>query len=302
MDQLQLLIHLLTISTRIVPYIPPRLGYLICTILGATVGPRLRAWHHILANLHVIMPHAAPTEHEAAARRVLIGMFKNYFDLMRFHRLPPDTLQRTIVVRGFEHVEHALAQGGGVLIVAPHCGPYTIAFAPLAQRIDARVLLIVEQLRDPRLHQIMNTLRQMPNVDVEPLGPPAVQAILRALRNNHVVILGGDRAIAASTLTVPFFERPTSVPSGPATLALRTGTPLMTSYMQRLPDDRALVHFDPPLHFERTGDRQRDVRAATEQIAAIMAGYIRREPSQWLVAEPVWDNAMSNERYTVKAS
>lgn len=289
MNQLQLLTHLLGVATRIVPYIPPRIGFPICTILGATVGPQLRAWQHILANLHVTMPYATPIEHEAAARRVLIGMFKNYFDLMRFHRLTPDALQHTVVVRGFTHAERAIEQGRGLLIVAPHCGPYTIAFAPVAQRIRSRVLVVVEQLTDPRLHQIMNSLRQLPNVDIEALGPSVGQAVLRALRNQHVVILGGDRAIAANTLPVPFFGRLTPIPSGPATLALRTGTPLLTSYMQRLPDDRAVVHFDPVLRFERSGDRQKDVRAATEQIAAIMATYIQRDPSQWLIADRVWE-------------
>jgi lauroyl/myristoyl acyltransferase len=72
-------------------------------------------------------------------------------------------------------------------------------------------------------------------------------------------------------------------------LALRTGVPLLTSFMQRLPDNRTLVHFDPPLAFARTADLQADVRAATAQIAAIMARYIRHDPAQWLVAERVWE-------------
>jgi KDO2-lipid IV(A) lauroyltransferase len=221
---------------------------------------------------------------------VTIGLFKNYYDLLRFHALSPSALQRTAITRGWEHPDRALAGGRGLLIVAPHCGPYTIAFAPIAQRITTRVLVVVEQLSNPRVHGLMSRLRQLPQVDIEPLGPSIARTVLRALRQNHAVILGGDRAIAEASVVVPFFGRPTPMPSGPATLALRTGVPLLTSFMQRLPDNRTLVHFDPPLTFARTNDLQADVRAATAQIAAIMERYIRHDPAQWLVAERVWNN------------
>ncbi len=279
---------LLTTAARVVPHVPPQLGYPLCTVLGATLAPHLPPWHGVLANLRVTLPNVTRAERAAAARRVIIGLFKNYYDLLRFYTLAPDALQRTAITRGWEHPQRALAAGRGVLIVAPHCGPYTIAFAPVAQRIATRVLVVVEQLADPRMHGLMSRLRQLPQVDIEPLGPTIARTVLRALRQNHVVILGGDRALAQSSVVVPFFDRPTPMPSGPATLALRSGTPLLTSFMQRLPDDRTLVHFDPPLSWERTGDLQSDVHAATAQITAIMARYIRHDPAQWLVAEPVW--------------
>jgi KDO2-lipid IV(A) lauroyltransferase len=279
----------LTTAARIVPYVPPHLGYPWCTVLGALSAPRLPRWHNVLANLHVTLPDVSQLEREAAARRVTTGLFKNYYDLLRFHALSPQVLQHTAVTRGWEHPQRALAQGRGLLIVAPHCGPYTIAFTPIAQRIATRVLVVVEQLPDPRVHGLMNRLRQLPQVDIEPLGPTIARTVLRALRQNHAVILGGDRAIAEASVVVPFFGRPTPMPSGPATLALRTGVPLLTSFMQRLPNNRTLVHFDPPLTWERTGDFQADVRAATAQIAAIMERYVRHDPAQWLVAERVWN-------------
>jgi len=281
---------LLNVATRVVPYVPPHLGYSLCTLLGALAAPRLPRWHNVLTNLSVTLPNVSQAERAAAARRVTIGLFKNYYDLLRFHSLSPQALQRTAITRDWEHPARALTQGRGLLIVAPHCGPYTIAFAPIAQRIATRVLVVVEQLPNARMHGLMNRLRQLPQVDIEPLGPTIARTVLRALRQNHAVILGGDRAIAEASAVVAFFGRPTPMPSGPATLALRTGVPLLTSFMQRLPDNRTLVHFDPPLAFERTGDLQADVRAATAQIAAIMETYVRHDPSQWLVAERVWNN------------
>lgn len=280
--------RLIELAARIVPHVPAHLGYPLCDLIGATIAPRMPAWPQVLANLRIVMPHADQIERLAAARRVMIGLFKNYFDLLRFHTLPLHVLQRTISASGFEHAERSLAQGRGLLIVAPHCGPYTIAFAPLVQRIETRVLVIVEQLADPRLHQLMNGPRQMPRVDIEPLGPGVARAVIRALHNKHAVILAGDRAIAENTIEVDFFGRSTPLPNGPATLALRTGTPLLTAFMHRLPDNRAIAHFDPPLIIDRSDNLQHDIRDVTQKIAYHMQTYISRDPSQWLVAERVW--------------
>jgi KDO2-lipid IV(A) lauroyltransferase len=281
---------LLTAATRIVPHVPPRLGYALCEALGAAIGPRVPAWNHVLANMAAVMPDADPIERAAAARGVMIGLFKNYFDLFRFHTLSPEALDRYAVVEGQQHVEQALARGKGLVMVAPHCGNYTIIFAPLIRYFNTRVLLVVERMVDPQAHTIINRMRRLPGIDIEPLGPNVGRVVLRALRQNHVVLLGGDRAIAENSITVRFFGRPTPMPSGPAALALRTGAPLLTAFTNRLPDNRSLARLDPPLLIERSGSLQNDICDVTQKIAYIMQAYIRRDPAQWLVAEPVWPN------------
>ncbi len=279
------------LAARVVPHLPPRVGYALCDRLGATVGPRLPAYRHVRRNLRVLLPHASERQRQVAAQRVLAGICKNYYDLFRFPQLPPAELVRTTIATGTANVERALAKGRGLLMVAPHAGNYTIIFAPMLQLFDTEMLLIVEQLPDPEIHELVNGLRHVPRVSIEPLGPNAGRAVLRALRQNQIVLLGGDRAIAENAVTVQFFGRPTPMPSGPAALALRTGAPLLTAFTNRLPDNRSYVHLDPVLQIERSASLQDDVRDVTQKIAYIMQAYIRRDPAQWLVAEDVWPSA-----------
>jgi phosphatidylinositol dimannoside acyltransferase len=161
----------------------------------------------------------------------------------------------------------------------------------MIRHFNTRALLVVERMVDPAVHEVMNRVRAMPGVDVEPLGPHAGRAVLRALRRNHIVVLGGDRAISENNVSVRFFGRLTPMPSGPATLALRTGAPLMTGVAPRLPDDRTLAIFDPPLLIDQSDTSQDAVRDVTQKIAYSMEAYIRRDPAQWLVAERVWSDA-----------
>lgn len=282
---------LLQAAVRVVPTVPPQIGYPLCTVLGGVLGPLLPPWPHVRANLRVTMPEAHEAERAAAARRVMIHYFKNYYDLLRVHTLPPATLDALVTVTGAENVTAALEQGRGLLMLAPHCGNYSIIFGPVIRRFESKLLVVVEQLADPRLHRLMNSVRQMPGVEIEPLGPTAGRKVLRALRENQIVLTGGDRAIAEAALTVDFFGRPTPIPSGPAALALRTGAPLLTAYTQRLPDNTLAAHFAPALQLERSGHVADDLRDAVQKIAYSMQSYIRHDPSQWIVGEEVWPNA-----------
>ena len=61
---------------------------------------------------------------------------------------------------------------------------------------------------------------------VVPLGPDAGRAVLRALADNEIVCLLCDRDIEGGGVEVEFFGERTTLPAGPATLALRTGAPV----------------------------------------------------------------------------
>ena len=283
--------QLLAYGARIAPHIPLRLGYQVCDQLGAVVGPHLPAWRRVLANLSVVLPAVSDTERQRLARGVFAGIFKNYFDLFRYHTLSDDALLRTLVTDGAEHVTCALAKGRGVILVGPHCGNYTIGFAPMIRHFNTRALLVVEQMSDPRVHELMNNVRRMPGIDVEPLSPTIGRSVLQALRRNHIVVLAGDRSLTENTVMVRFFGHHTLLPSGPATLALRTRAALIPLFCNRLPDNRSWIRFDPPLQLADSEGHQPDVRDVTQKIAYIMQAYIRRDPSQWLVAETVWPSA-----------
>ena len=60
-----------------------------------------------------------------------------------------------------------------------------------------------------------------------PLGPDVSRAVLRALRDNRIVCLLSDRDIEGDGVEVEFFGERTTLPGGPATLALRTGATLV---------------------------------------------------------------------------
>jgi KDO2-lipid IV(A) lauroyltransferase len=112
--------------------------------------------------------------------------------------------------------------------------------------------------------------------------------VLSALRRNELVGLVCDRDLARTGIEVEFFNERTTLPAGPATLALRTGAALLpTAVYFAGPGHRGLVR--PPIPVERHGKGLRDdVTRITQLVAYALEDLIRVAPQQWHLLQPNW--------------
>src|ERR671933_607752 len=74
------------------------------------------------------------------------------------------------------------------------------------------------------------------------------RAMIAALRNQEGLAVLVDRPLEADGVAVTFFGRATRVPAGAATLALRTGSPVVPAALVRDPEGTGyLAHIGPPI-------------------------------------------------------
>jgi KDO2-lipid IV(A) lauroyltransferase len=104
-----------------------------------------------------------------------------------------------------------------------------------------------------------------------------------------------DRDLAGNGVEVEFFGERTTLPAGPALLALRSGAPLMPCaiYQRR----HGLYHavLQPPLDSTRSGRMRQDVHRLTQDMAHALEELIRLAPEQWHLFQPNWPS--DRERY-----
>lgn len=205
-------------------------------------------------------------------------------------RLPgtsPAALDAGIVVEGWDHVTDALDKGNGVILALPHLGGWEWAGFWVAEVKQQPITVVVEALEPADVYDWFVELREALGMHVVPLGPEVASRVLAALRDNHIVCLLSDRDIGGNGVEVDFFGERTTLPAGPATLALRTGAPVLPSavYFEG-PRHRAIVR--PPLDLTRTGRLRDDVARVTQDLAAELETLIRRAPEQWHLLQPNW--------------
>jgi lauroyl/myristoyl acyltransferase len=233
-----------------------------------------------------------PTLSGARLRRLVDETFESY---ARYYeesfRLPGTSaadLDAGFRVDGFEHLEAAMATGNGAIMAMPHLGGWEWSGFWLTQVKGYPVTAVVEELEPRDLFEWFVELRRSFGFEVVALGPGAGAATARALKANHVLALLCDRDLSGTGPDVEFFGERTTLPGGPATLALRTGAPVLPTavYFDGPELRRSIVC--PPLDTSRQGKLRDDVQRVTQAIAHALEDLIRRAPEQWHLLQPNW--------------
>jgi KDO2-lipid IV(A) lauroyltransferase len=191
--------------------------------------------------------------------------------------------------QGIGHIYQGLEAGRGVILALPHLGGWEWAGAWIAGQ-GYPTTVVVEALEPPELFEWFAGFRRSVGMEVVGVGPGAATAVLRALRANHLVCLLSDRNLsAASGIEVDFFGERTSLPGGPATLALRTGAVLLPTavYFEEGPAGH-LGLVQSPIDTARRGSLREDVTRVTQDLALRLEGLIKRRPTQWHLMQPNW--------------
>jgi KDO2-lipid IV(A) lauroyltransferase len=232
---------------------------------------------------------------DRATRQQFANYARYWYEMFRLQPGDRAALNETFKPAGNSHLEAAVAQQRGVILALPHLGNWDLAGAWLSTQVQ-HVTVVAEPVEPPELFEWFVDTRRALGMEVIALGPGAGPALLRALRAEHVVCLVCDRDIAGDGVEVEFFGERTRLPGGPATLALRTGAPLLpvAAYFQGETGHGATI--EAPIRVERRGRLRDDVTRVTQDLAHRFEELISAAPEQWLLMQPNWPSDVTAAR------
>jgi KDO2-lipid IV(A) lauroyltransferase len=112
-----------------------------------------------------------------------------------------------------------------------------------------------------------------------------VDGALRALRRKECVAMLMDRDYSRRKEYTRFLGAPARLPMGVATIAVRTGAPVLQGYLFREPDDTFRFRICRPLYVSRRDS----VREVHEALCDNLAAAVAEHPTQWFKFEPMWE-------------
>jgi len=258
--------------------------------LGGTGAALPDATRRLLVARH--LRRADPTLSGLALRRAVNRTFESYaaywLEAFRLPTLTPAELDAGMSYEGYEHIERSLHRGQGTILVLPHLGGWEWTGFWFTRVVGMPITAVVERLEPPELFEWFTEFRTSLGMNIVPLGPDAGREVIKALKRNDLVCLLCDRDIDGSGVEVEFFGERTTLPAGPATLALRTGADLVPGAMFQRPRGSHHAVVRPPITVERQGTLREDVARITQRIAEELELLIRIEPTQWHLMSPNW--------------
>src|SRR2546428_13404595 len=119
-----------------------------------------------------------------------------------------------------------------------------------------------------------------------------IRKVLQSLREQEMVITAIDRDITETGYLMPFFGKLATIPLGPASIALRLGTPLLPVCVYRLPGDTYVAEAAPLVYAKSTGNPRADQVKATQDLLRHIERFIQQHPDQWHVPHRIWPGSV----------
>lgn len=257
--------------------------------VGGSLWYRVARGRRAMAERHMRRVLGEGPEAPAAARAVFTSYGRYYAEALWIRRRRVDEVLAHTGVEGLDLVLGARDRGGGMILSLPHMGNWEVA-APIAVREQIRLVAVAENLPNRRITDWFTRMRAEMGIDIV-LATGRAEVMRRleaALRENKAVALLSDRDLKGKGVPVRLFGEQTTLPPGPASLALRTGAPLLPVATYFDGDDGYRVVVRPPVPAPESGSRTERVQKMTQRLAGELERLIRAAPEQWHLVQPNW--------------
>lgn len=196
-------------------------------------------------------------------------------------------------LQGEQHLKDALAKGKGVFVMTAHLGNWEVLCVSGPRIFEAPSTMVTKELKPQWFHRVVALTRELLGVHMA-CEPRTMQGILRTLKKNGIVGFVMDQYTGAPVgARVPFFGHPVGSHTALATLALRTGVPVVPAIAVRKPNGRYLLRFDRPLATLTHEDHDTAVLLNTAQYVKHTEAWVKEFPLQWMWVHRRWKGDLS---------
>jgi KDO2-lipid IV(A) lauroyltransferase len=276
-------------AALVAKYLPGPVAAGLASAIGLASAQAMRQRRAVVArNLTRIDPTLRGVRLERKIRATFDSYARYWVESFRLPYLSAAEVDAGWSVQGYGQIPIALREGRGAILALPHLGGWEWAGRWMVDR-GHPLTVVVEPIEPPELFDFFVDFRRSLGMNIVSLGPGSAAAITKALSDNHVVCLVCDRDIHGGGVEVEFFGERTTLPAGPAMLALRTGAPVFPTgvYFTNRRNGH-LGDVRPALPIGRSGRLREDIERTTQALTCELESLIRRAPEQWHMMQPNW--------------
>lgn len=243
----------------------------------------------LLRNITIAFPDLPKEERLRLIRRSLSWMGFNIFETLQIPRFNERNVRSRVTLHGVEHLEQALAQGKGVLLLSLHLGNGDLAAVSLPL-LGHKIHLISKKFKVKRLNDVWFGMREAKGTRfIDPHGKDNAFQILKALRANEPVVFVIDQFMGRPYgIPTTFFGRPTATAYGLSLFAAKTRAPVLPIFTYFDEDLHGHVEFGPIIPFEEFADKDVQLTRMTQKYNSVLEQLITAHPEQWMWVHRRW--------------
>ena len=265
-----------------------RLPLSVARFLGLATGHF--AWHVLgrerrraKANIAIAFPEWGARQRASTIRRMFHHHGQSLFEILWMPKLDAAKIAKTTTFEGIEPILEHVRAGRGIVGFTGHCGNWEWMAYCIA-KVGIPTSVIQRERDEADLNRFITRIRAtagMRTIDRGSTG--AARELIFALRRGGILGFLIDQSIRVESVKVPFFGQLALTPIGPAKLAIRTGAPAVSVFIERR-NGKQHIRFNEIID---TRDND-DPVALTALVTQDIEEQIRRAPEQWVWMHDRW--------------
>ena len=241
----------------------------------------------VLNNLQIAFPDWSESQRIDCARKSLMHLGWNFVDYSLMPFLSKKNYSNYVEFHGLEKVNKALSEGKGLLVLTLHMGAGDVITAGLALH-GIPSAIVTKEFKIKWLNELWFELRTRLGVGLIGARNSSF-ALLRALKNNQMVIIPLDQFTGPPIgVRTTFFGKETGTAAGLAVMAQRSGAPVISTYVRRLPSGKSAVYF------EKWMSTSGEIEIVTQAFNDELENFVRLYPEQWMWLHKRWKRFVVN--------
>lgn len=250
--------------------------------MARSIGPFMSAHKTAERNLDMVFPKLTHKE----KYQMLDAMWDNLGRVAaELPHLPQDALFQRVEIEGIEHLPPA---GEQVIFFSGHLGNWEMTY-PIAHRQGLKTTLIYRHANNPYVEKMIAGIRATRSTAMLAKGPRGAIKLLRAIKGGNALLMLVDQKMNDG-IPVPFFGRDAMTAPAIAQLSLQYKLKIIPAKVIRTQGCHFKATIYPPLTYEATGDKEKDVLEVMTRINAMLESWIRENPEQWFWVHKRWSS------------
>jgi Kdo2-lipid IVA lauroyltransferase/acyltransferase len=284
-----------------------RIEYTLFIILSFIVrliglGPSRRLSYILAALFYYIIPirkktvkenlqKAFPGYSKSRINKIAFGSYKSFcitfVEILYLPAMSKSEMDLAVNFTAIPMMKAKYNEGKGLIFLGAHFGNWEYIALSVALKLDFPITVIVKTQRNTLVNNWLDDNRIKWGNKIVPLGI-SIRQVYKELKEKRIIAMVADQRGPSEGIRINFMGRKTSVFSGPALLALKTGTPIIFGITIRQPDFSYKTAIELINTDDLPDEEELRVVELSQRHASVLEKYIIQYPDQWFWMHKRW--------------
>ena len=272
---------------KVIGILPEKTAYKLANFVSDRIFRRNgKGVKRLRSNYKRVMPNISERELEELTKDGMRSYLRYWFDTFRLNKWSKSRIIETTFVVRENLLRDPIETKEGCIIALPHAGNWDHAAAYFCST-GIPVTAVVEKLKPEAIFKKFLAYRQSIGIEAISHKEKTIPILIERLNQGKLIALVADRDMSRNGIEVNFLGGIAKMPAGPAILAIKTGSPLVTAYIRYL-NKGIEITFDETIKLPVTGSEEEQIKIVTQSMSDNFAKRIKDSPVDWHMLQRIW--------------